>query len=77
MFTEQINAGAFQSERRRTRPATLSVDIGIALLLVVDGVLLAALRPLAAVLTFGLAVGLALTSMVVEPATVTAAFPRR
>jgi len=77
VFTERMNPRAFPAERVRSRRATVSADMAIAVLLVVDGGLTAVVRPLVAVVTFALAVGLALTSLVVEPATVKAAFSDR
>jgi hypothetical protein len=52
----------------------VGIDLLIAAALVTDGVLVANTRPLAAVLTFALALGIALTGLVVEPATTRAAF---
>jgi len=79
MFTERMNAVAFHAERKRSRPMTLAVDLVIATLLVIDGALTAVLtapsRLLAALLTLALAVGLALTSLIVEPTTTRGAFP--
>jgi serine/threonine protein kinase len=74
IFTEQMNPLAFALERRRAGPVTAVVDVAIALVLAVSGLLVAAERPLAAVLTIGLAVGIALARLLVEPTTTTAAF---
>jgi hypothetical protein len=77
MFTERMNMAGFEAERRRARPITVGLDLLIALALVIDGVLAADARPLVAVLTFALAIGVALQSLVVEPATTSAAFGRQ
>jgi predicted Ser/Thr protein kinase len=74
LFTERVHGGGFGQERRRARPITVAVDLLIAAALVADGALVAQTRPLAAVLTFALALGIALTGLVVEPATTRAAF---
>jgi len=73
LFTERMNRRSFAAERRRADPVTLIVDLIIALALAVDGLLLQA-RPLAAVLTIGLAVGLALARLLLERSTAAAAF---
>lgn len=74
MFTERMNLAALSVERGRAAPVTLVVDLLIAAALVADGAILARDRPLAAVLTVGLAVGIALARLVVEPSTTAAAF---
>jgi hypothetical protein len=74
IFTEQMNPFGFAMERRRAGPVTAVVDVAIALVLAVSGLLIAAERPLAAALTIGLAVGIALARLLVEPTTTTAAF---
>jgi predicted Ser/Thr protein kinase len=73
VFTERMNQRRFAAERRRADPVTLVVDLVIALALAVDGFLLQS-RPLAAVLTVGLAVGLALARILLERSTAAAAF---
>jgi hypothetical protein len=73
LFTERMNRRSLAAERRRADPVTLIVDLIIALALAVDGLLLPA-RPLAAVLTIGLAVGLALARLLLERSTAAAAF---
>jgi len=79
LFTERLvgSGGAgFGAERRRATPATLIVDLLIALALVADGVIMSHARPLAAVLTLALGVGIGLARLVVEPSTTTATFGR-
>jgi hypothetical protein len=77
MFTERMNSAGFDDERQRARPITMGLDLLIAALLVADGIGVAGARPLVGVLTFALAVGVALQSLVVEPATTSAAFQAR
>ncbi len=74
LFTEKMNRRAFDAERRRAVPVTLGADLLIALAVFADGALLASARPLPAVLTMALAVGIAVTRLVLEPATTSAAF---
>ena len=74
VFTEQMNRPGFAGERRRAGPVTAVVDVAIALALAGAGLIIAADRPLLAVLTIGLAVGIALARLLVEPTTTTAAF---
>jgi hypothetical protein len=50
------------------------LDLIVGGLLFADGVILAGTRALPAVLTIGLALGIALASVVLEPATTSAAF---
>jgi hypothetical protein len=79
LFTEHlVGAGGagFIAERRRAAPATLIIDLLIALALVADGVIMSQARPLAAVLTLALGVGIGLARVVVEPSTTTATFGR-
>jgi hypothetical protein len=73
LFTERMNGASFAGERRRGEPVTLAVDLVIALALVADGLSLSA-RPVAAVLTIALAVGIALARLLVERSTTSAAF---
>jgi predicted Ser/Thr protein kinase len=74
MFTERMNPSAFQGEHRRARPVIVGIDLLIALVVAIDGVIAANGRPLAATLILALAIGIALQSLVVEPATTSAAF---
>jgi predicted Ser/Thr protein kinase len=75
LFVERLHRTGLHAERRRARPVTLATDLGLALALAVDGALLATGRPLPAILTMALGIGLALTRLVVEPATTAASFP--
>lgn len=76
VFTERVNGPGLATERRRAVSITLLVDLLLALALAADGVALVASRPLAAVLTIGLGIGIALARLVVEPATTSASFLR-
>jgi predicted Ser/Thr protein kinase len=74
LFTERMNSSRFPPELKRARPVTLGLDLIIALALIVVGIVASQSRPLAAVLTIALAVGIALVNVIVEPATTGAAF---
>ncbi len=76
IFTERVNGPGLAAERRRALPVTLFIDLLLALALAADGIVLAATRPLAAVLTIALGVGIALARLVIEPATTSASFRR-
>jgi serine/threonine protein kinase len=73
-FTELMNRSYLAVERRRTSRALLLLDLLAAALLLADGIIIAATRALPAVLTIALALGIALASIVLEPATTAAAF---
>jgi hypothetical protein len=74
IFTELMNRPALADERRRTSRATMLLDLVAGILLFADGVILAGTRALPAVVTIALALGIALASIVLEPATTSAAF---
>jgi predicted Ser/Thr protein kinase len=74
VFTELMNASRLTTERHRTRQATRLLDLLSALLLFVDASIVAGTRALPAVFTIALALGIALASLVLEPATTAAAF---
>jgi hypothetical protein len=74
LFTEGMNPSALAAERRRAGLVTLVIDLLIAGALVADAAVLAADRQLAAVVTVGLGIGIALARVIVEPATTAAAF---
>lgn len=76
VFTERVNGPGLAAERGRAVPITLLVDLLLALALAADGLALLASRPLAAVLTIGLGIGIGLARLVVEPATTSASFLR-
>ena len=74
VFTEAMNRPNLTAERRRITRPTMTLDLLMAILLFVDGAVLAATRALPAVLTIALALGIALAAVVLEPATTAAAF---
>jgi hypothetical protein len=74
LFVERFHRPGLMGERRRAQLVTLVTDIGLAVALGLDGAVLADQRPLPAVLTGALGIGLALTRLVVEPATTAASF---
>jgi hypothetical protein len=73
VFTERMNDPRLASELKRAALVTLLADVVIGLALAAAGLLLASTRPVPAVLTIALGVGIALVRLVVEPST-TAAF---
>jgi predicted Ser/Thr protein kinase len=77
VFTDVMNQQHLASELRRTRRAVLFADILMAATLAADALLLASLQPLAAVLTICVAIGIALASILMEPATTSAVFGDR
>jgi hypothetical protein len=74
VFTELMNRPHLAIERRRTARGTILLDVIAGVLLFADGVILAGSRALPAVLTIALALGITLASVVLEPATTSAAF---
>jgi hypothetical protein len=75
IFTEIANRPRLAQERQRTEPLVRGVDLGIALVLAADALAIVAFsRPLWAVLITALALGIALASLLMEPATTAAAF---
>jgi hypothetical protein len=74
LFIERMNRSSLAAERRRAEPVTFVVDVLIALALGLNGLMMTGARPLAAVLTIALAVGIALGRLVVERSTTSAAF---
>jgi serine/threonine protein kinase len=74
LFTSGLNPAHLASERRRLRPALVAVDLLMSAGCALAGLILASARPLAGVLTVGLAVGLSLSTLLMEPSTTKAAF---
>jgi serine/threonine protein kinase len=74
IFTDVMNRSRLSSELRRTRRAVVGADVVMAATLSVDALLLSSLQPLAAVFTICVAVGIALASILMEPATTAAVF---
>ena len=74
LFVERVNAPRLTAERHRARPVVTGMDLALALLLIVDGVMLTGGRPVVAVLTIALGLGIALANLIIEPATTSATF---
>lgn len=74
VFTERTHGIGLARERRRVSPVTLVVDLLVAVAIGMEGLLVSSTREVAGVLILGLAVGLALARVVLEPATTRAAF---
>ncbi len=74
LFAERVNSSRFAAELQRAVPVLFAADLSLAVALAIDGLLLADIRPVASVLTLALGVGLALTRLLVEPATTSASF---
>lgn len=74
LFTEGVTGARLAAERQRATPVTLATDLLIALALGADGTIVVALSPVAGVLTIALGVGIALTRLLLEPATTAATF---
>ena len=74
LFTSAINPSRLKDEHLRVRRTLTAVDLLIAAALAVDGLSIASIRPLWGVLTVGLAAGIALATLLMEPATAAATF---
>jgi eukaryotic-like serine/threonine-protein kinase len=74
VFTALMNQRQLTTERRRTQRATRVLDLLTAVLLFADAIIIARTRALPAVFALALALGIALASVVLEPATTAAAF---
>ena len=74
VFTDLMNRSRLTIERRRTRHAIRWLDLLTALLLLADAAIVARTRALPAVFAIALALGIAVASLVLEPATIAAAF---
>ena len=74
VFTSVMNGAQLARERRRTRGATRLLDLLTAALLCADAALIAGTGALPAVFALALGLGIALASLVLEPATTAAAF---
>jgi serine/threonine protein kinase len=74
LFTERMNRARIVVERRRAATVVAAMDLLVAACLTVDALLIASIRPLWTVLTIGLAVGVALAALLMEPATTAAVF---
>jgi len=74
LFTERVNPYVLRAQLQRAEPITGVVDIFVAIVLATVGFEVAFTRPLAGTLTIALAVGIALSRLLVEPSTTRAAF---
>jgi predicted Ser/Thr protein kinase len=74
VFTARVNRKHLARERRRTARATRLLDLTVAALLFADGILIAPVTALAGVVALSLGLGIALASLLLEPATTAAAF---
>ncbi len=74
VFTELTYGVGLDRERHRVAPVTLGVDLLMALSIGLEGLFVSSARAVAGVLILGLAVGIALARLVMEPATTRAAF---
>jgi len=74
IFTSALNKANLSTERRRLRPVLVPIDLLMAAGCTLAGLSLVGDQPLDGVLTVGLAVSLALATIMMEPATTTAAF---
>jgi hypothetical protein len=74
LFTSTLNPAHLASERQRLRVPLLALDMLIAAGGVLAGLTLVPVRPLAGVLSAALAIALALATLMMEPATTSAAF---
>lgn len=72
LFAERVNSSRFTTELQRALLVLLVADVSLALVLAADGLLLAAVQPVAGALAIALGVGIALARLVVEPATTAA-----
>jgi eukaryotic-like serine/threonine-protein kinase len=74
VFTDQMNRAQLTVERRRTRRGIVLIDFVLAAMLMIDAVATGGVRALPAVFALSLAVGVSLASVILEPATIRAAF---
>jgi serine/threonine-protein kinase len=74
VFTEKVNREHLAFERRRTRRATLILDLMFASILFVDAIMISSRKAIPAVIALSLALSIALAALLLEPATTTAAF---
>jgi hypothetical protein len=73
LFLDRVHPRRLVAEWQRTRGASLGLDLGLAVVLVVDGGLLAASHPLVGVLVMGLGAGIGTAAVFIEPSTSRAA----
>ena len=76
LFTAAFNLPRLKDEYMRVRRILTSVDLLIAAALALDGLWIAPVHPIWGVLTVGLGAGVALATLLMEPATAAATFQR-
>jgi serine/threonine protein kinase len=74
LFTARTHRAWLDRERRRLAPLTFGIDLGLAGALALDGLILSPTRAVMGVLVLGVAVGIGLARVLLEPATTRAAF---
>jgi hypothetical protein len=74
VFIERMNRPGLAAEYRRATPVTLAMDLLLGVVLLADGILLSAARPLPAVIAMALGAGIVLARLVIEPSTTSASF---
>ncbi len=75
IFTDLMNRGRIRHELSRTRVFIVAMDLVMGAAVLADGALLMSTKPAMAALTMGLAVGVVVASVLIEPTTTDAAFP--
>jgi hypothetical protein len=76
LFTAAFNLPRLKDEHMRVRRTLTALDLLITAALAVDGLWIASIHPLWGVLTVGLGAGVALATLLMEPATAAATFQR-
>jgi hypothetical protein len=76
VFSEKMNRESLAVERQRAEPFLLVADLSMGAAVVADGVGIAPGRPVVAVLTIALGLGIVIAKLILEPATTKAAFDR-
>jgi serine/threonine protein kinase len=74
LFTERVHPARLRLELKRTGTSARALDLVIAALVIVDGLLVAPRTALLAAIVLGLGAGLAVAAFVLEPSTTGAAF---
>lgn len=77
LFTERAHPSRLPAERARTSRPLQVLDIALAVALLLPSLSISERRPVAAALSLGLAAGLVLATLLIEPSTTAAAFDDR
>jgi hypothetical protein len=77
LFTAAFNIGAFAVEQKRTGPWVQRSDCAVGAVLLVSALPIAASHTAVACVLAGFGIGVMIVSLMIEPATIKAAFPRR